>query len=169
MFVQKSYDPVKLEKLGLELKDDVVKEKGTGTVVPESDSRIKNIMTSKINWSWVGPAVAIVLFVLGWATVVSERAYTATVNSDKIEQQTVSIEKQDVQIDELKKANERHEIMVKEQMQILDKQDKVMETREKYSDKRLDAIERDVVNELRSLRLEMKELKSEISELRKGK
>ena len=119
-----------------------------------------------INWNLVGPGIAILIFVLGWVTVVSERAYTATVNSEKIVQQTVITEKQDAQIGELKSAIERQEIMIKEQTQILQKQDKIMEISREYHDKRLEAIERDVVNELRSLRLDIKDLKSEVSSLK---
>ena len=96
----------------------------------------------------------------------SERAYTATVNAEKIVEQTVTMTKQDSQIDELKKANERQEIMINTQTQILKKQDSIMDISRQYHDKRSEAIERDVVGELRSLRIDLKDMKSELSELK---
>lgn len=162
--VLQSPDPTEIEKLGLVMERGVVKD-SDGNIVSSDDNRLKDIK-KKINWNWAGPGIAIMLFVLGWVTVVSERAYTATVNADKIIHQSVTIDKQDEQIDELKKGNERQEILIKEQMQVLDKQDKIMEISREYHDKRSEAIERDVVGELRSLRLDIKDMKSELSALR---
>ena len=158
--VFKSPHPKDIEELGLIFEDGLIKD-SEGKIVPLTDERLKNVRT-KINWSWLGPIIAIIIFVLGWAGVVSERAYTATVNSESITRQQAKIGKQEVQIEELKKANERQEIMMKQQTQIIDKQDKVMSAREKYADKRLDAIERGVIDEIRALRIEIKDLKSEI-------
>jgi hypothetical protein len=166
VLIQKSYDPDKLKELGLEIEGEIIKEKETGIVVPETDSRIKDVVKSKINWNWIGPAIAVTLFVLGWVTVVSERAWTATVNTDSIAKQEVKIGNQEVQIESLKKANERQEIMMQQQTQIIDKQDKVMETREKYADKRLENVERGVVDELRALRLTIESLRLEIRGLK---
>jgi len=160
--VLQSPDRKELEKLNLKIVDGlVVDQKGEAI----SGKQFKSIK-KRINWNWVGPGIAVIIFVMGWVTVVSERAYTATVNTDKIVQQTVIAEKQDVQIGELKSANERQEIMIKEQTQILQKQDKIMEISREYHDKRLEAIERDVVSELRSLRIDIKDLKSEMTALR---
>lgn len=154
VFYDKAYDPKKLEELGLELEGEVIKEKDTGTVVSSGDGRVRSATKTKVNWNWVGPLVAILIFILGWATVVSERAWTATINVDRIEQQQQRIVDQQVQIDELKKANERQEILIERQMQVLKRQDEVMNTRERYADKRLEAIEKDILTELRALRLE---------------
>ena len=71
-----------------------------------------------------GVALGLFLFIFIWygiwiipAAIISERAYNATVNSDLIRQQSSSIEKQNVQIDTLRKANERQEVMIKKQLQ----------------------------------------------------
>lgn len=160
--VLQSPDRKELEKLDLKIVDGKVVDKTGAAISADQFKAIKK----RINWNLVGPGIAILIFVLSWVTVVSERAYTATVNSDKIVQQAVTVEKQDTQIEELKKANERQEILIKEQIQVLDKQDKIMEISRDYHDKRSEAIERTVVGELRSLRLDIKDMKSELSALR---
>jgi hypothetical protein len=151
-----------LEKLNFKIVDGTVVDQ-TGEAI--STKQFKAIKKT-INWNLVGPGIAILIFVLSWVALVSERAYTATVNTEKIVQQSVIVEKQNTQIEELKKGNERQEILIKEQMQVLDKQDKIMEISREYHDKRSEAIERDVVGELRSLRLDIKDMKSELSALR---
>ena len=169
VFVSKSYDPKEIEELGLVLENDIVKEKiGEKTVVvPETDRRLVKAVKTKLNWSLVGPVVAVLIFIFSWGGIISERAYTATVNTDDITKQEVKIGNQDIQIEQLKKANERQEIMMKEQMQIIDKQDRIMTIREKYSDKRLDAIGRDVIDEMRSLRMTVEALRIEIRSLKR--
>ena len=161
--VLKSPHPEDISRLGLKFEDGLIKD-SEGRIVPSTDERLRNIRT-KLNWGWLGPMIAIAIFIFGWAGVVSERAYTATINSESIVRQEGKIGKQEVQIDELKKANERQEIMMKQQSQIIDKQDKVMNAREKYADKRLDAIERSVIDEIRALRIEIKDLKFTIQQL----
>jgi len=170
VFVNKTYDPREIEKAGFILEDDIVKEKigEKVVVVPGTDERLVKATKTKLNWSLVGPIVAFIIFILSWGGVISERAYTATVNTDNITKQEVKVEKQDVQIDQLKKANERQEIIMKEQKQILKRQDTVMDVREGYMNKRLEAIERGVIDEIRILRIKIEALQLEIRSL-KGK
>ena len=160
--VLQSPDRKELEKLDLKIVDGKVVD-NTGTQIPAAQFKA---IKKRINWNLVGPGIAILIFVMSWVGLVSERAYTATVNADKIVQQSVIVEKQDTQIEQLRQGNERQEILIKEQMQVLDKQDKIMEISREYHDKRSEAIERTVVGELRSLRLDIKDMKSELGALR---
>lgn len=157
-------DKKQVEELGLRFEGGVVKDE-EGHIIPLSDMRLKQVR-KRLNWNIVGPGIAILIFVLGWVGVVSERAYTATVNAETLIKQATVIEKQDAQIDELKKANERQEIMINKQTQILQKQDSIMNISREYHDKRSEAIERDVVGELRALRIDLKDMKSELTELK---
>jgi hypothetical protein len=169
VFVNKSYDPKEIEELGFVLEDDIVKEKiGEETVVvPETDIRLTKAVKTKLNWSLLGPVVAVILFVFSWGGIISERAYTASVNVESIEKLDKKFIKQNDKITSVMKANERQEIMIEKQMQVLKRQDSVLTVRENYMNKRLDAVGRGVVDEIRSLRLTIEALRIEIRALKR--
>jgi hypothetical protein len=169
VFVNKTYDPTEIEELGFFLEDDVVKEKiGEETiVVPETDKRLVKAVKTKVNWVLLGPAVAVMLFVFSWGGVISEKAYTASANVENIEKLDKKFIKQNDRITSITKANERQEILIKEQMQVLKRQDEVMVVHEKYMNKLIDRVDRSVVDELRLLRITIEELRLEIRALKR--
>lgn len=174
MFINKTLDPSRLEDLGFELQGDVVKEKATGQVVDKEDSRLEKAKKKVINWSWVGPVVAALIFIFGWAGVISERAYTATINSDRIVQQQEQIAQQNIQIDELRKANERQEIMIHRQMQIIEKQDKILDLYNKINEDRNSDVKSHIgrlyggLSDVKDVREKQREILIELEAIRKS-
>jgi hypothetical protein len=133
VFVNKTYDPKEIEELGFVLEDDIVKEKiGEETVVvSETDKRLVKAIKTKLNWTLLGPAVAVMLFVFSWGTVISERAYTATVNVDNIEKLDNKFIKQNDKISFLTK-------IIIQQEEIIKSLQKNADVVEKYTNKSLD-------------------------------
>lgn len=135
VFVHRSYDPEELERLGLEfdVKENVVKDKESGKVLKENDEKVKRAQKLKPNWALVGPIVAILIFVMSWAGVVSERAFSAVFQAEQNAQHIQSLN--------LKHADAQEQIaqqslMIERLIQIVDKQDRIIEMYNKINEDR---------------------------------
>lgn len=180
MFIQKSYDPDKLEKLNLEFdaQEKVLKDRTSGEIVNEDSAAVRKARRLKFNWNLVGPTVAVLIFVMGWAGVVSERAFSAMFQAQQNAQQIDNMNLKHVDAQE---QIAQQSLMIERLMQIFDRQDQIIQMYNKINEDRhsdnkehfgrlykglsdISDLERKIDNlsiELQRIRLELEALRKE--------